>query len=304
MGNMTHTAPSPAPAQQTLNSYGQQFSAVRPSASPAPQLHQHSSYNSYTAVDAAPPQTPSFTPSTSHTNFAATHAPPPTAHASVPQHPNTPNPLANYDSSGYARSVPQPRSYVAPPAGSHTNAYNPPRPVEVYHLSDVANASIPPDIREQFHRDENDRILFFTAPPLDVPRVPGGAPVQGHSLKYLAKKAKDEEALEEARAERLRSIEELASKKRKRYIAELERRKSEKQRLEEQAVEAWLKQMNAGTLKIYRNMFSDDAEAVMEEERLRLEKVHAEVAREKERVAREERERKERDVIQIRRPQL
>ncbi|KFY84223.1 hypothetical protein V500_09472 [Pseudogymnoascus sp. VKM F-4518 (FW-2643)] len=304
MGNMTHTAPSPAPAQQTLNSYGQQFSAVRPSASPAPQLHQHSSYTSYAIADAAPPKTPSFTPSTSHTNFAATHAPPSAAHAPVLQHPNTPNPLANYDSSGYARSVPQPRAYAAPPAGSHTNAYNPPRPVEVYHLSDVANASIPPDIREQFHRDENDRVLFFTAPPLDVPRVPSGAPVLGHSLKYLAKKAKDEEVLEEARAEKLRKIEELASKKRKRYVAELERCRSEKKRLEEQAVEAWVKQMNAGTLKIYQNMFGDDAEAVVEGERLRLEKVHAEVAQEKERAAREERQRKERDVIQIRRAQL
>ncbi|KFX92303.1 hypothetical protein V490_05440 [Pseudogymnoascus sp. VKM F-3557] len=299
MGGMSHTAPSPAPAQQTLNSYGQQFAAVRPSASPAPQLHQHSSYSSHASADAAPPQNQSFTPAASHTNYAAAHVPP-SPHASVLQHPSTPNPLANYDS-GYARSVPQPRSYAAPPAGSHTNAYNPPRSVEVYHLSDIANASIPPDVREQFHRDEHDRVLFFTAPPLDVPRVPGGARVLGHSLKYLAKKARDEEALAKKRAGRDEKVEEEAREKRKRDEEAEERRADEVKRLKERAIEIFNQQIERSTEKLYGDMYGADAKAVMEAERLRLERLQAEERQQKEIMERNEREREEREVIRVKR---
>lgn len=73
-----------------------------------------------------------------------------------------------------------------PPAG-----YKAPQPVEVYVLNDHANASIPQDIREQFQRDEKGRVLFFTAPPLNVdqPLTKEGRAL-GHSARYLAAKAK------------------------------------------------------------------------------------------------------------------
>jgi chromatin structure-remodeling complex subunit RSC1/2 len=73
-----------------------------------------------------------------------------------------------------------------PPAG-----YKAPQPVEVYVMNDHANASIPPSIREQFQRDEKGRVLFFTAPPLNVeqPLTKNGRPL-GHSARYLAAKAK------------------------------------------------------------------------------------------------------------------
>ncbi|ELR08339.1 hypothetical protein VC83_04650 [Pseudogymnoascus destructans] len=298
MGNMQNTAPSPAPAQQTLNSYGQQSSAVRPSASPAPQLHQQSSYASYATVDVPPPQTPSFAPSTTHNNHAITHAPPSTIHASALQHPGTPNPLANYDS-GYARSVPQPRNYAAPPAGSHANAYNPPRSVEVYHLSDVANASIPQDIRSQFHRDENDRVLFFTAPPLDVPRVPAKARVLGHSLKYLAAKLKDTDALAEARKERDKKLAEMSSEKRKRDDEEFAKREEEVEQAKIRALQAFNRDMEEGTLRIYERIFGADGKAVMEEERLTLEKVHAKQKLKNEESAKREREYEESQKARI-----
>lgn len=67
--------------------------------------------------------------------------------------------------------------------------------MEVYHLNDAANASIPPDIRAQFHTDAQGRVLFFTAPPLDE-----AGPVEemknlGHSARYLAAKAEREKVL-------------------------------------------------------------------------------------------------------------
>jgi chromatin structure-remodeling complex subunit RSC1/2 len=60
-------------------------------------------------------------------------------------------------------------------------------------LNDHANASIPQEIREQFQRDEKGRVLFFTAPPLNVdqPLSKEGRAV-GHSARYLAARAKKE----------------------------------------------------------------------------------------------------------------
>ena len=60
-------------------------------------------------------------------------------------------------------------------------------------MADHANASIPLEIREQFQRDEKGRILFFTAPPLNVeqPLTKDGRAL-GHSARYLAAKAKKE----------------------------------------------------------------------------------------------------------------
>ena len=61
----------------------------------------------------------------------------------------------------------------------------------MYILSDHANLSIPQEVREQFQRDEKGRVLFFTAPPLNVeqPLTKNGR-VLGHSARYLAAKAK------------------------------------------------------------------------------------------------------------------
>lgn len=58
-------------------------------------------------------------------------------------------------------------------------------------MNDHANASIPQDIREQFQRDEKGRVLFFTAPPLNVDQpLNKEGRVLGHSARYLAAKAK------------------------------------------------------------------------------------------------------------------
>lgn len=80
----------------------------------------------------------------------------------------------------------------APPAVYNPNA---PRPVEVFHLSDAANAAIPEDIRDQFHCDDHGRVLFFSAPPVDF--IPPSKQKLGHSLKYLATKEEHQKRVEE-----------------------------------------------------------------------------------------------------------
>lgn len=72
---------------------------------------------------------------------------------------------------------------------------NAPRPVEVFHLGDAANAAIPEDIRQQFHCDDHGRVLFFSAPPVDF--VPPSTQKLGHSLKYLATKEERQKKVEE-----------------------------------------------------------------------------------------------------------
>ena len=58
-------------------------------------------------------------------------------------------------------------------------------------MPDHANASIPADVREQFQQDEQGRVLFFTAPPVNNPGfVTEEGQALGHSARYLATKAK------------------------------------------------------------------------------------------------------------------
>ncbi|KAM3449505.1 hypothetical protein MY5147_009729 [Beauveria neobassiana] len=77
-----------------------------------------------------------------------------------------------------------------PQPGNHNNAYNPPRPPEVYTLPDSTNEALPFQIRAQLQRDNAGRVLFFTAPPSDRPRhqlSPEDSGL-GHSLRYIAER--------------------------------------------------------------------------------------------------------------------
>lgn len=71
---------------------------------------------------------------------------------------------------------------VQPPTGGF------PRPADTYHLPENANLQIPKSVRDQFQQDEQGRVLFFTAPPLEtLPPVEPGMALK-HSAKYLAAK--------------------------------------------------------------------------------------------------------------------
>lgn len=100
----------------------------------------------------------------------------------------------------------QPSSGVPPslaqyaPRPSTASSYRDPPPIEVYTLPDHANLSIPPEIREQYQRDEFGHVLFFTAPPVCTSNGASDS-LGGHSVRYLAEKARRAEQLAQKRKE-------------------------------------------------------------------------------------------------------
>lgn len=194
--------PSPAYQQQPppppLQSRPANFT---PAASPAqapqqPPQPQPQPQPQYRPAGMVPPQ--QYTP-TPPPPAAPHHHPPPTT-------PAAPAPAAytGYNTNPANRYQPAPLPPQQPPAAPPAPIpattppapapYNPnaPRPIEVFHLSDTANAAIPASIRAQFHQDDQGRVLFFSTPPLDI--VSGKGANLGHSLKYLAAREEREKA--------------------------------------------------------------------------------------------------------------
>jgi chromatin structure-remodeling complex subunit RSC1/2 len=243
-------APLPSPSAHSNVSqpaYGQQFAQPRPSPSPAPVLHHQTSYGSQgSGHHAALPQAPLYHQPPHYNQYTQAASTPVAQHA---------NPLTNY--THFQSPAPRPVVPVATPHTSATNAYNPPRAPEVYTLGDTANAVIPADIRAQFHRDEYDRVIFYTTPPLDVNPLPEQTQGLGHSLRYLADKARSQEELEKKRKARAAQLEAQASEKMKRLKADDE---SKKEWLLEQKVKAmnsWSEQMEKGTDEMYKQMYGE-----------------------------------------------
>ncbi|KAK6200591.1 hypothetical protein LQW54_009710 [Pestalotiopsis sp. IQ-011] len=215
MGNAPQYTPVPVPPTPTPNgAYTPQFSAPRHSSTPVP-VPQYPGHHMHQAPPPPMPQTPHFAahqppppppPQTPGFNgFAPPYNGAPVPHHQQPHHPPPMNsPMIQYEPS--QRLAPSPARTAVPPPhvpGMHSqpNAYNPPRPVEVYTLEDAIDARIPSDVREQFQRDEQGRVLFFTQPPLK--RVHSGLSSEsaalGHSLRYLADRAR---GIEDRRAKR------------------------------------------------------------------------------------------------------
>lgn len=172
----------------------------------------------------------------------------------------SPHVAAGYQASpAYA----QPSPYTPYPANRPQPAvYNPnaPRPVEVFNLSDAANAAIPPDIRAQFHCDDKGRVLFFSSPPLDI--IPPSQQKLSHSLKYMATKEARQKRVEERkrkRAEERREREEAV----KRLRADEETALASRvEALAPKAVDAMVQQIVAGTDELYKWLYQDQADKV------------------------------------------
>ncbi|KAK3630807.1 hypothetical protein LTR56_017224 [Elasticomyces elasticus] len=117
----------------------------------------------------------------------------------TPQPSSAALPRPTAPTSGYRETAaPVPQSLARPTTAQQQGSYRDPAPVEVYTLPDQANLSIPYEVREQYQRDEMGRVLFFTAPPVSV-ETRTGSGVRGHSVRYLAEKARRKEALERKR---------------------------------------------------------------------------------------------------------
>ncbi|OOF98509.1 hypothetical protein ASPCADRAFT_512767 [Aspergillus carbonarius ITEM 5010] len=178
---------------------------------------------------------------------------PQTPHPAAYQVSAIPHPYAAAQQTPYA---PYPGNRLSvPPLG----VYNPnaPRPIEVFHLSDSANAAIPEDIREQFHCDDQGRVLFFSSPPLDV--IPSVQQKLGHSLKYLA-----------AKEERRKLVE--AKKRKENHKQERQEGSVKRQRADEEtalaahvdtltakAVGSLTSQITDGTDQLYEILYQDKA---------------------------------------------
>lgn len=146
-----------------------------------------------------------------------------------------------------------PQSYMQqPPAG-----YKAPQPVEVFVLNDHANASIPQDIREQFQRDEKGRVLFFTAPPLNVdqPLTSEGRAL-GHSARYLAAKARKDALKAAKRKADDADVEQRAEAAKKARVEEEENFKNAISALGTKALQALEDQLAAATKMELENIFN------------------------------------------------
>ncbi|KAM0154753.1 hypothetical protein ACHAPC_008089 [Botrytis cinerea] len=223
--------------------YTQSFTQARPSASPAPPQHAHS-YSSHGTTQAVPP-TPTYQPTTSYSHHTSTTPTTATHHHS--------NPLANYQSY-HSSSTPRVGGSGSSSHGAHGNAYNPPRAIEVYTLPDAANSAIPADVRSQFHTDEFGRVIFYTSPPLESNPISEDSQVLGHSLKYLANKARRKEELEKKRKVREIELEIEASERLKRTKAEAEARTQAILDTQVKHIKAWTEDLQKGTEALYKQL--------------------------------------------------
>lgn len=148
----------------------------------------------------------SYTPNPQATNYALNAAGQSNRHGSnmspAPNFRQNTGAQPNGYGSAHTPSLPQQRA--PPPSNTtYTNQqnYKAPNPVEVYHLSDGANAQIPADIRAQFQCDEQGRVLWFTAPPLNTISIADEEQknLSGHSVKYLAAKVRRDKLIAEKR---------------------------------------------------------------------------------------------------------
>lgn len=155
------------------------------------------------------------------------------------------------------------RNTAASGSQSTVQNYQAPQPVEVYHLQDAVNNNIPPDIRSQFQCDDYGRILFFTAPPIDVrPTKRQGAGL-GHSARYIAAMQRREEEIKEKRKrddeERERQDEESrkSAKKREELLGQRARA------VQVKAEDLWRKQMEDATNASFQSLYGEDWERRM-----------------------------------------
>lgn len=294
-GNVTAALPSPVPNQKpgvVQTSYGQQFSPARASASPASaSLLQHPKNYSSLGSAAHPtlPQTPLYQAQQTYNQRPAT--------ATTPgaQHHGATAPFSQYQSASVApRSMSQSVSH-----GGHANAYNPPRQSEVYTLSEAANASIPADIRNQFQQDDYGKIAFFTAPPLNLGPVPEKVQVLGHSLRYLADKARNKEADEKKRKARAARLEQEATERLKRIKTDTDDMKQNALVQTATALKRWADGIDRGTDELYKHMHGEDWEKMRKQDLLRLASQQEETLRKRKEMEEFQREVKERNEVKI-----
>ncbi|KAL9102278.1 MAG: hypothetical protein Q9163_002547 [Psora crenata] len=141
-----------------------------------------------------------------------------------------------------------------------------PRMDEVFRLPDNANLAIPEDVRRQFQQDEHGHVLFFTAPPLDtLPNVKPGSAV-GHTARYLAARLRARiDARQKRKAAGLSDSDE-ASEGRQVAVKKLRREEFDPnlgvqiRSTIDEALGLWIHQMQAGTDRLYQDLYGQQWE--------------------------------------------
>lgn len=191
--------PPPRQAPTPLQAFTGQTPASQPQTAPRPisrqpiqsyNPSQSQQYNQQAAPSPAP-RPPSAVQQQSSFNTPQTPQPQPTPLSRPP----VPGPT--YQQPAPPSIPPNPSTNA--PRPTNIGSYRDPPPIEVYVLPDQANLSIPHEVREQYQRDEYGRVLFFTVPPVSVD---DNKALRGHSVRYLAEKARRENLLAQKRQAR------------------------------------------------------------------------------------------------------
>lgn len=159
-----------------------------------------------------------------------------------------------------SHTVPRPAAPAATSSGAPGNAYNPPRAVEVYTLPEAANNQIPADIRAQFHVDDQGRVIFFTAPPLETSSMEADG--LSHSLRYLADKARRKEEMDKKRDARAAELARVRAESSKRLRQHEQSGKDTFVEDNMKALRMWSDYMDKGTDEVYRELHGEGWETV------------------------------------------
>ena len=229
------------------------------SASPVPPAYNNTTTNyashpaSYTQQTPQPAPQPSERHPNQYTTPHQATFPPQPVTAQPTQYPN------QYTSQRASTTTFPPSTHHASSTTGHA-----PRAIEVFHLASTANDSIPAAIRSQLHQDDQGRVLFFSAPPLDViaPNASSdGIPLR-HTAKYLAAKLKRDALI----AERKRKEDEEATKR----VDEAPAAKKAKldhgagTKTLNQALASLASHIQKGTEELYSSMYAGDAKLAAE----------------------------------------
>ncbi|KAA8636182.1 hypothetical protein SMACR_03530 [Sordaria macrospora] len=245
-------------------------SQLAPAPPPGPQYDPH--HPQHRPVHSHPPPPPPPPPPQQQQQFSV----------GPPHHPGVPigvpvahHPHSHPQPSPIAPNFPTPnRHHQPPPMGtpiqqhapampqqlapgpSAGNTYNAPRAPETYTLAENIDSEIPEEVKKQFQTDDQGRVLFFTAPPLNRPSIRNGGVAEqyaglGHSVHWESIKTLREERRRK-RKERDEALQEEENKRKAAKIAE-EKASGEgdehKQALTllEKGILQWCEQMQKGT---------------------------------------------------------
>lgn len=166
-------------------------------------------------------------------------------------------------------------------------------------MPDNANAQLPEELRQDFTTDAQGRILFFTAPPIERKRPALSGGITGHSLKYLARKAEDQEKIEAKRKAKAAEIVEEAAQKRQKLEKEVAEAHENAEKIGMKAVSQFVKRMEAGTDELYKQWYGEHAKEMQEADLAKLAIKQAEAQEKMEHFAKVKKEREEGNTIKI-----